>query len=90
MGTPAWNPHRQRGPRLRAHGAAATSGLFGFVDDTTFSFWQGINRDILVDLVASRSNVATLDAAAREAKLAEVAEFYDDFGADTTACNFPT
>ena len=42
--------------------------------------WQDINRDSLVDLVLSRSNVSTLDIAARQDKIAEVVGFYDDFG----------
>ena len=90
----AWNFRDERIPWVRRLGVLigneahdfdpmevlATSGVFGFVEDATFSFWQDINRDILVDLVASRSNVATLEPNAREAKLAEVAEFYDGFG----------
>lgn len=56
------------------------SALFEPPESTTFMMWQEINRDSLVDLVSSRSNVAVLDDAGREAKLAEVAAFYDDFG----------
>jgi ubiquinone/menaquinone biosynthesis C-methylase UbiE len=56
------------------------SGLFGFVEEATFPFWQDINRDTIQDLVASRSNIALLDDDAREAKMAEVVAFYDDYG----------
>ncbi len=56
------------------------SGLFGFVEEETFSFWQDINRDTIQDLVLSRSNVATLDEDAQAAKLDEVLAFYDDYG----------
>jgi ubiquinone/menaquinone biosynthesis C-methylase UbiE len=57
-----------------------TSPLFGFLDQETFTHWQEVNRASIVDLVASRSYVASLDADAREAKLAEVLAFYDDYG----------
>jgi ubiquinone/menaquinone biosynthesis C-methylase UbiE len=56
------------------------SGLFGFVEDATFPFWQDINRETIQDMVLSRANVALLDDEAREAKLAEVVAFYDDYG----------
>ena len=56
------------------------SGLFGFVEDATFPFWQDINRDSIQDMVLSRSNIALLDDEEREAKLAEVVAFYDDYG----------
>ncbi len=60
--------------------ALVTSPLFGFVDQHTFPHWQEINRESIVDLVASRSYVAALDADARAAKLAEVLAFYEDYG----------
>ena len=56
------------------------SGLFGFVEEETFSFWQDVNRDTIQDLVLSRSNVAILDEDAQAAKLDEVLAFYDDYG----------
>ena len=56
------------------------SGLFEEPETERFMFWQDINRDSIVDLVVSRSNVSTLDHAAREAKVAEVVAFYDEFG----------
>ena len=58
----------------------AASGLFDPTEAETFAMWQDINRDSLVDLVVSRSNVSTLDVEARQAKIAEVVAFYDDFG----------
>jgi ubiquinone/menaquinone biosynthesis C-methylase UbiE len=60
--------------------AIVTSPLFGFVDEHSFPHWQEVNRESIVDLVASRSYVAALDADARAAKLAEVLAFYDDYG----------
>jgi SAM-dependent methyltransferase len=50
------------------------------VESREFKHWQVIDPDSLVDLVASRSNVATLSPEAREAKLDEVRAFYADFG----------
>lgn len=56
------------------------SALFDPPEAETFMVWQDINRETIVDLVASRSNISTLDDEARAAKLAEVVAFYDDFG----------
>ncbi len=65
------------------------SGLFGFVEDATFQHWQEINRESLQDLVLSRSNIATLDDDARADKLAEVLEFYDDYGRGMDGMQMP-
>ncbi|MGZ8744433.1 MAG: class I SAM-dependent methyltransferase [Nocardioides sp.] len=65
------------------------SELFGFVEDATFTHWQQIDRDSIRDLVLSRSNVATLDEEGREAKLAEVLAFYDDFGRGMDGMQLP-
>ncbi|MGI8646426.1 MAG: class I SAM-dependent methyltransferase [Nocardioides sp.] len=58
----------------------AASGLYDPPASTTFANWQDINRDSLVDLVTSRSNISTLDEEQRTAKIAEVVAFYDDYG----------
>ena len=81
---------RRLGRLLGSPGAAAEatssrealvqSDLFGFVDDKQFHFWQGIDRESIVDMALSRSYVSTLDADKREALLADVLAFYDDFG----------
>ncbi|MGN0063901.1 MAG: class I SAM-dependent methyltransferase [Nocardioides sp.] len=56
------------------------SPLFGFVEERTFSTWQDVNRETIVDLALSRSSIASLGADARADKLAEVVDFYDQFG----------
>jgi len=65
------------------------SALFGFVEDARFRFWQTVDRESIQDLVLSRSNVAILDQAGREAKLAEVLAFYDDFGRGMDGMQLP-
>ncbi|HET8961964.1 class I SAM-dependent methyltransferase [Nocardioides sp.] len=65
------------------------SGLFGFVEDATFPFWQDINRQTIRDLVLSRSNIASLDEEARADKLAEVVAFYDDYGRGMDGMRLP-
>ena len=58
----------------------AGSGLFERAEAKQFKHWQDINRDSVVDLVVSRSNISTLPEDERAAKVAEVLAFYDDFG----------
>ncbi len=54
--------------------------LFEPVERTTFAFWQDVTRDTLVDIVASRSYIATLPDAEREATLDAVRALYDEYG----------
>jgi ubiquinone/menaquinone biosynthesis C-methylase UbiE len=65
------------------------SSLFGFVEEATFRFWQTVDRESIQDLVRSRSNIAVLDQDAREAKLAEVLAFYDDYGRGMDGMQLP-
>lgn len=66
-----------------------TSGLFGYVEQETFRNGQHIDRETIQDLVASRSNVATLDDAARERKMAQLLAFYDDYGRGMDGMRLP-
>lgn len=56
------------------------SHLFGFVDATTFRFWQPLDRARLRDLVLSRSNIATMPAIQREGVLRKVDDLYAEYG----------
>jgi SAM-dependent methyltransferase len=55
----------------------AASGLFGSVEQATFSFVQRLDRRRLLDLVRSRSYCAVMAPKEREQVLARVAELYD-------------
>ncbi len=66
-----------------------SSGLFGFVDETEFRHWQDINRESIVDLAASHSEVAVLGEEERAAKIAEVQAFYADFGRGMDGMQLP-
>ncbi|MDN4171927.1 class I SAM-dependent methyltransferase [Nocardioides sp. SOB77] len=70
-------------------GPVVVSGHFGFVEDASFKHWQVVDRASIQDLALSRSNVATLDADAREAKLAEVVAFYDEYGRGMDGMQLP-
>ena len=101
----AWNVRDERIPWVRKLGralgsAAAAEGtdstdavvqsdLFGFVEDTTFSFWQGVDRDTILDMAASRSYVATLDDETRQATLDAVRALYDDYGRGMDGMQIP-
>ncbi|WP_183096040.1 class I SAM-dependent methyltransferase [Nocardioides stalactiti] len=66
-----------------------SSPYFGPVERESFKHWQVIDRASIQDLVLSRSNIATLPAEAREAKLREVLAFYDDFGRGMDGMQLP-
>lgn len=90
----AWNFFDQRIPWVRrlveAMGGAyervdsseilGASNLFMAVEHTSYTHWHGVNRETLVDIVASRSYIASLPEAEREAKLDAVRALYDDYG----------
>ena len=89
-----WNQRDERIPWVRRLGALIGtqeqendpthallgSHLFGFVETTTFRFWQPLDRERLRDLVLSRSNVATMPAIQREGVLREVDDLYAGYG----------
>ena len=76
-------------PRPDPAAPLMTSELFGFVDQAEFRHWQDINRETIVGLAASCPAVAALDEEARQAKLAEVVAFYDDYGRGMDGMQLP-
>ena len=56
------------------------SDLFGFVEETSFKHWQGVDRASILDMARSRSSFAVMDDDEQERHLAEVRAFYDDYG----------
>lgn len=60
--------------------ALVVSERFGFVEDTTYRFWQIVDRDSLCDIVRDLPEVRDLGGEAREAVLAAVQALYDDYG----------
>ena len=76
--------------QLREPGAAlGSSKLFDEVEETEFRFRQQIDKVSIKDLVLSRSNIATLPAEEREAKLVEVAAFYEEYGRGMDGMQLP-
>ena len=53
---------------------------FGWIDEAEFRHWQRLNHESLRDLVLSRSYVATMNDADREAAVAKALELYADYG----------
>jgi SAM-dependent methyltransferase len=98
-----WNQRDERIPWVRRLGAVFSSQepgpepaaalvespLFGFVEEQDFKIWQDVNRESIVDLAASRSNIAVLDEEERAAKIAEVLAFYDDYGRGMDGMQLP-
>ena len=98
-----WNQRDERIPWVRRLGAligSQESGTdptpevdgsecFGPLESRTHKHWQVIDRVSIQDLVLSRSNVAVLDADGRAAKVAEVLDFYDDYGRGMDGMQLP-
>ena len=98
-----WNERDERIPWVRRLGALIgsqeqgtdptkpidDSALFSAVDSASFRHWQTVDRDSIQDLVLSRSNVAVLPEAQREAKREEVLAFYDDYGRGMDGMQLP-
>jgi ubiquinone/menaquinone biosynthesis C-methylase UbiE len=76
LGALIGTPEQQHDPTHALLG----SHLFGYVDSATFRFWQPLDRERLRDLVASRSNIATMSDLERDRVLRKVDELYDSYG----------
>jgi SAM-dependent methyltransferase len=70
MGSESW--------RNRPGNTVDESGLFGPVEEAEFHNEQRLERDALLDLVSSRSGIATLDEPARARVLDAVGALYDE------------
>src|SRR4051794_19837104 len=66
--------------QLRNADPLVESEHFDQVEEESFRHWQLIDRDSVQDLALSRSHLAVMDEAGRQAKLAEVLALYDDYG----------
>lgn len=98
-----WNSRDERIPWVRRMGDilgrqdldtssadhVVQSELFGFVEEATFKHWQEVNRESILDLARSRSTVTTMDDEEREAHLARVLAFYDDYGRGMDGMQIP-
>ncbi|QBX55100.1 SAM-dependent methyltransferase [Nocardioides seonyuensis] len=90
----AWNVFDRRIPWVRrladligehgdssaSHSVLEESDLFDEVERKDFAHWQDVDRESLVDIVASRSYVAVLPGHEREAVLDAVRALYDEYG----------
>jgi SAM-dependent methyltransferase len=89
-----WNLRDERIPWVRRLGALIgtleqendptnallSSHLFGFVETSTYRFWQPLDRPRLHDLVRSRSNVASMSEVERDRVLRKVDDLYESYG----------
>ncbi len=89
-----WNLRDERIPWVKRLGALIGGGqhdtdptqrlvasqLFGFVESTTYRFWQPLGKERLRELALSRSYVAVRPPAERDALLDRIGAFYDDYG----------
>lgn len=99
----AWNQRDESIPWVRKLGrlierpnesmdpseALLDSGCFEGVEHAQHTFWQTIDRQSVVDLVLSRSNIAMLSEEERAAKRVEVLAFYDDYGRGMDGMQLP-
>jgi SAM-dependent methyltransferase len=99
----AWNVRDERIPWVKRLGALigtpeqlgdptdalVGSRLFGFVDTTTFRFWQFHDQQSLRDLVRSRSNIAVMSELERERVLRRVDELYAEYGRGADGMRLP-
>jgi ubiquinone/menaquinone biosynthesis C-methylase UbiE len=66
-----------------------TSRYFGPIEERTFKHWQVVDKLSIQDLTLSRSHTAMLEEPERQAKLAEVLAFYDDYGRGMDGMQLP-
>ncbi len=60
--------------------ALQASHLFGWVESSTYRFWQPLDRGLLRDLVRSRSNIAVMSEPERERVMRKVDALYEEYG----------
>ena len=75
--------------RREPAGVLERSGLFSAVVTEDFKHWHRVDRATIRELALSRSNLASKPAEEREAKLAEVLAFYDEFGRGMDGMQLP-
>jgi SAM-dependent methyltransferase len=69
--------------------ALRTFPHFSFIDERSFRHWHTLDREGLLDLVASRSNIAVLADDERAAVLDQVSALYDDYGRGRDGMQLP-
>jgi ubiquinone/menaquinone biosynthesis C-methylase UbiE len=98
-----WNQRDDRVPWVRRLGgiigtqdqlrrpaaALEDSRLFEDLEEIEFKFRQQIDQHSIKDLVLSRSNIATLSPEKQEAKLAEAATLYEEYGRGMDGMQLP-
>ncbi len=67
----------------------ADSDLFEDAEEQAFKHWQVLDRETILDYVASLSTVAVLGEAERESVLADVLALYDDYGRGMDGMQLP-
>ncbi|ANH37997.1 Ubiquinone/menaquinone biosynthesis C-methyltransferase UbiE [Nocardioides dokdonensis FR1436] len=67
----------------------ADSDLFADAEEQAFKHWQVLDRETILDYVASLSTVAVLGEAERESVLADVLALYDDYGRGMDGMQLP-
>lgn len=70
--------------------ALVRSGLFGFVEDTTFRFWESVNRTRLTALLEGLPEIFDLaDDRVRAERVERALALYDDYGRGNDGMQLP-
>ncbi len=99
----AWNTRDERIPWVKRLGriigdsapftdpseTLVSSRHFGYVETETFKHWMPMKREVLLDLVRSRSNVAVMDPSARERVLRKVSELFAEYDRSSDGLMLP-